>query len=307
YYVGWIIDPDNAVAEYDETNNTGVITGTRLTVLPVNRPPVLAPVGDSTVDRGRLLTFPVQAIDPDGNRLTFSLDPGAPAGASINPVSGVFTWTPTAANPGRTYSVTVRVTDDGSPPLSAAQTFTITVRDPGVLQFGAGAFAAREADGQAVVTVTRTGGTSSGVSVHYATYDDTAVAGGDYTAASGTLTFAEGETNKNPTLALTNDDLGKGGRSFWLPRSDPAGGATLGDLTTATVAIEDDDLPAVPDRPRPANLGPAAVRFAKSREQYANLVSAAYQRYLKRSPDALGLEAWMGEMLAGRVTEERLE
>src|SRR6185436_19179903 len=43
-----------------------------------------------------------------GQTLAFSLDPGAPAGASINSSNGVFTWLPFA--PG-TNNVTVRVTD----------------------------------------------------------------------------------------------------------------------------------------------------------------------------------------------------
>src|SRR5207247_5075552 len=61
---------------------------------------------------------------------TFTLDPGAPAGAVINPASGVFTWTPSAAQTPDTYTVTVRVTDSGTPPLSDAETITIFVIAP---------------------------------------------------------------------------------------------------------------------------------------------------------------------------------
>jgi hypothetical protein len=56
--------------------------------------------------------------------LTYGLAPGAPLGAAINPVTGVFTWTPTV--PG-TYSVTVDVADDSVPQLTASETVTITV------------------------------------------------------------------------------------------------------------------------------------------------------------------------------------
>ena len=63
------------------------------------------------------------------NTLTFSLDAGAPAGASINPVTGVFTWTPTEAQGPGVYPITVRVTDNGQPPKSATRTFTVTVND----------------------------------------------------------------------------------------------------------------------------------------------------------------------------------
>jgi len=59
--------------------------------------------------------------------LAFSLDAGAPAGASINPANGVFTWTPAVGHSPVTNSVTVRVTDNGSPPLSASRTFNAIV------------------------------------------------------------------------------------------------------------------------------------------------------------------------------------
>ena len=37
----------------------------------------------------------VTATDPNpGHTVTYSLDPGAPAGATINPSSGLFVWTP---------------------------------------------------------------------------------------------------------------------------------------------------------------------------------------------------------------------
>lgn len=61
------------------------------------------------------------------NVLTFSLDAGAPAGASIDPKTGVFSWTPTRAQGSNTYSITVRVADNGAPPLTDAKTFTVTV------------------------------------------------------------------------------------------------------------------------------------------------------------------------------------
>src|SRR6266540_2380287 len=100
-----------------------------ITVNEVNGAPSLTFIDDQFVNQGSTLTFSVFANDPDvpANTLTFSLDPGAPAGASINPSTGLFTWT-TAANqvPGAT-PVTVRVTDNGAPPLGDAQSFDITV------------------------------------------------------------------------------------------------------------------------------------------------------------------------------------
>ena len=73
-------------------------------------------------------------VDSPANTLTFSLDPGAPTGAEINPTNGVFTWTPIEADAGRTNIVSVRVTDDGVPNLSQAVSFAIVVVSRPVIQ-----------------------------------------------------------------------------------------------------------------------------------------------------------------------------
>ncbi len=62
------------------------------------------------------------------NAVTYSLDPGAPPGATIDPLTGVFTWD-TQSQTGGVYTVTVRATDNSSPPLSDAKTFTITIHE----------------------------------------------------------------------------------------------------------------------------------------------------------------------------------
>jgi hypothetical protein len=92
-----------------------------------NQPPDLAEIENMNIAAGAELRFTATATDPDGDDLTFSLDPEqAPAGATIDPVTGVFSWTPTAAQIG-TFTVRVLVTDDGRPPLADSETFTITV------------------------------------------------------------------------------------------------------------------------------------------------------------------------------------
>jgi hypothetical protein len=97
---------------------------------PNNTPPTLATISNKSVNEQSLLSFTVTATDPDPNQtLTFSLDPGAPAGAAINPDSGLFTWTPVEAQGPGLHSVTIRVTDNGSPTLSHARTISITVNE----------------------------------------------------------------------------------------------------------------------------------------------------------------------------------
>ena len=61
------------------------------------------------------------------------------------------------------------------------------------------------------------------VSVDYATKDGTAAAGADYTAASGTLTFAPGETAKTVSVALLDDSHDEGKETFSLRLSNPQG------------------------------------------------------------------------------------
>ncbi|MGA2862971.1 MAG: lamin tail domain-containing protein [Verrucomicrobiota bacterium] len=94
---------------------------------PTNTAPVLAPPGDQWVYLGQTLSLALQASDPDvpPQTLTFTLDPGAPAQASLDSASGLFTWTPTPDQVPSANPVTVRVTDNGQPPLSASQTFTL--------------------------------------------------------------------------------------------------------------------------------------------------------------------------------------
>lgn len=97
----------------------------------LNGPPSLASIANQVIAEGRLLTFTVSASDTNypPQQLTFAFDPGAPAGSAINPTNGVFTWIPTEQQGPGTYPFTVRVTDDGVPPLSAARSFNVQVNE----------------------------------------------------------------------------------------------------------------------------------------------------------------------------------
>ena len=90
-------------------------------------PPVLASIGNQTVNEGSLLTFTAVATSPSGFSFTYALDPGAPAGSSIDPVTGVFEWTPSEAQGPAIQVITVRATENGGPGLSAAQAVQVSV------------------------------------------------------------------------------------------------------------------------------------------------------------------------------------
>jgi len=100
-----------------------------ITAGTVNAPPVLAPIGDQTAMVGNTLTVTITATDPEGGPLTFAAM-GLPAGATLQDFgdgSADLVFTPTMAVQA---SVTVRVTDAGTPPETAAETFMLTGVDP---------------------------------------------------------------------------------------------------------------------------------------------------------------------------------
>ncbi|MCW5554678.1 MAG: putative Ig domain-containing protein [Verrucomicrobiae bacterium] len=102
-----------------------------VTVNEVNVAPVLTAIADQALSFGFLLSVQAEASDADlpANTLTFSLTT-APTGMTINPSSGLLTWTPAQTQVG-THPVAVRVADNGAPSLSATQTFQVTVTGEG--------------------------------------------------------------------------------------------------------------------------------------------------------------------------------
>jgi len=115
---------------------------------------------------------------------------------------------------------------------------------PSVPAYGPPTFAVGDAYGSEGVPigviVTKTGATSGSFSVNYATANGTALAGSDYVASSGTLTFASNESSKTITITL----YGSGPNSiepqeyFYINLSSPSGGATITD-SQAVVYIDD--------------------------------------------------------------------
>jgi len=113
----YLFDPTNAalaeiagVATINETNPLA---------------PVVAPISNITIHAEITLTFFASATNANHDPMRFSLDPGAPASASINSTNGLFTWTTTDSNVG-SYPISVRATDTVNG-LSGAWIFTVTV------------------------------------------------------------------------------------------------------------------------------------------------------------------------------------
>ncbi len=143
---------------------------------------------------------------------------------------------PGGANPGDT--AVIRVYKDGSElsvTCPANGEFTVgdsgstaqidlTDTPPGTLQFSAATYSVDEGGTTAIITVTRTGGSNGGASVDYATSDGTATEGDDYTAASDTLNWADGDANsKTFTVSITDDLVVEDNEIVNLTLSNPTG------------------------------------------------------------------------------------
>jgi hypothetical protein len=112
----------------------------------------------------------------------------------------------------------------------------------GALQLSAGTYTVNENGGQATITVTRTGGSIGAVSIQYATSNGTALAGSDYTSASGTLNWANGDAaSKTFVVPIINDSRNEANEALDLILTNPVGGAVLGGPSSAVLTIIDDD------------------------------------------------------------------
>jgi plastocyanin len=114
--------------------------------------------------------------------------------------------------------------------------------EPGTLRFGGGTFSVNEGTANATISVVRSAGDDGAVSVDFATSNGSATAGADYTARTGTLTFADNEDGtKTFTVPILDDTQPEGNETVNLALSDPGGGAVLGSPATAVLTIVDND------------------------------------------------------------------
>ena len=91
-------------------------------------------------------------------------------------------------------------------------------------------FEATEAAPYVTITVTRTGGDGTAASVSYKTVDGTAKAGVNYTATSGTLSFAVGQSSASFNIPIKDDSGNNGNSSYFaltVTLSSPTNGATI--------------------------------------------------------------------------------
>ena len=195
-----------------------------------------------------------------GVKVNYATSDGtATAGSDYTAKSGTLTFRAGVAQKTFTIPITNDTLDEsdetvnltlsdptGGATLGTPDTAVLTIIDNdsgGVLQFSSATYSVNEGvlSGKAIIKVTRSGGTASGVTVDYATSDGTATDGSDYIATSGTLTFAAGQTSGTFTIPIINDALDEPNETVILTLSNPTGGATLGTRSTAVLTIVDND------------------------------------------------------------------
>ena len=119
--------------------------------------------------------------------------------------------------------------------LSAAASGTV----PGPALSVADARAEEGTDATLDFAVTLVPARTAAVTVEYATADGTATAGSDYTATSGTLTFAAGETQKTVSVPVLDDDTDEGSETLTLRLSNAQGANIADGEATGTITNSD--------------------------------------------------------------------
>jgi len=146
-----------------------------------------------------------------------------------------------------TVNLTLSAPTGGAALVTGRDTAVLSISEDdvaGVIQFSVSTFTATECSVLAItcnatLTVTRTGGLASGVTVDFTTADGTAIAGTDYTATTNTVTFGALQTIQTIRIPLLGELGAQPTKAFSVILSNPGSGATLGPRTTATVNVID--------------------------------------------------------------------
>jgi VCBS repeat-containing protein len=179
-------------------------------------------------------------IVSNSNNALFSAQPAIAA-------NGTLTYT-SATGANGSATVTVSLHDNGGVAnggvdTSAAQTFTITINPPpGISISDSSVLEGNSGFTPMPFTVTLTPAATSAVTVNWATAGGTALSPKDFTAASGTLTFAPGETTKTITVQIVGDTTKEKDETMGVLLSN-AVGAQITDGSGLGTILDDDSTP----------------------------------------------------------------
>jgi uncharacterized delta-60 repeat protein len=138
---------------------------------------------------------------------------------------------------------------DDQPHAHIARIYGGSVTGSGLLQFTSAAYQVDENGGQALITVSRTGGTSGpntngtgNITVYFSTTDGTAVAGTNYTGVTNyALSFPPGEVLETAVVQVRDDGVVTPDLTVNLAITNPTAPAGLGAQSTAVLTIINDD------------------------------------------------------------------
>ena len=185
-----------------------------------NNSPIIESDPITTAKEGAVYTYDVEATDPNEDTLTYSLTI-SPTGMTINPTTGVITWTPTEDQVGEN-EVVVEVSDGNR---SATQSFTITVDEAlltSIVVLPSSMSLEIDSSGTITsVTAHYDNGTSAGIALSACTYGSNNT---DVTVANGVITVSSSctaGTTATITVSYTEDGVTK---SDTVNVTVPAGG-----------------------------------------------------------------------------------
>ncbi len=128
---------------------------------------------------------------------------------------------------------------------------TVAVGDVALVEGSSGA-------SQMVFDITRLGDTSAVTTVAWETSDGSAIAGVDYTTASGLVSFAPGEIHKTVSVAINGDSVDEAHETLFVKLSNSVGGS-IADLTGIGSILNDDSTISISDAT--ATEGDTSFRF----------------------------------------------
>ena len=139
---------------------------------------------------------------------------------------------------------TLKFTGATGDATGASSTVSISDYEEGKLQFAASTFSGEEGTLAVVATISRVAGTDGPATVQIkssAATGSSIASSADYVDLDATVSFANGESSKNVTTVLKNDDLAEFPEFFTLTLSAPTN-AALGATTSAVAEITDTDI-----------------------------------------------------------------
>ena len=214
-----------------------------------------APTISGSAQVGHILTASTPGIsDADGKTKAESGDAGYAYtyqwvrvdGTNETYASGATqeTYTAAAADAGKTLKVTVSFVDDrgnAEGPLTSAA--TAAMRGSAALSV-LDAEAEERTNAVLIFAVRLDRGASTPVTVRYATADGSAIAGSDYTAASGILTFALDEMQKTVSVLVQQDDAhDEANETLTLTLSSASGAYIADGVATGTIITNSEPMP----------------------------------------------------------------